>query len=78
MKRRSMLIGGWQVAQTIYANAKLSPTYARWKFRDVLEQRIRDAQTNVAVFKAADLAEDKTHQRIMAVSTFACIGCHQN
>jgi hypothetical protein len=44
----------------------------------VLEQRIRDAQTNVAVFKAADLAEDKTHQRIMVASTFACMGCHQN
>ena len=78
MKRRSMLIGGWQVAQTIYANAKLSPTYAQWKFREVLEQRIRDARSNVAVFKAADLAEDKTHQRIMVASTFACMGCHQN
>jgi hypothetical protein len=70
--------GDWQAAQKIYGNAKLSPTYGQWKFRDVLEQRIRDAQTNVAVFKAADLAEDKTHQRIMVASTFACMGCHQN
>jgi hypothetical protein len=70
--------GDWQAAQKIYANAKLSPTYAQWKFREVLEQRIRDARTNVAVFKAADLAEDKTHQRIMVASTFACMGCHQN
>jgi hypothetical protein len=70
--------GDWQAARKIYADAKFSPTYGQWKFRDVLEQRIRDAQANVAVFKAADLAEDKTHQRIMVVSTFACMGCHQN
>jgi len=70
--------GDWQVARKIYANAKLSPTYAQWKFRDVLEQRIRGAQANVAVFKGADLTEDRTRQRIMVASTFACMGCHEN
>src|SRR5882757_4528879 len=56
--------GDWETARKIYANAKLSPTYAQWKFRGVLEQRIRDAQANVAVFKGADLTEDRTRQRI--------------
>jgi len=70
--------GDWETARVIYANAKLSPTYAQWKFRDVLEQRIQDAKANVTVFKAADLAQDKTHGRIMVTSPFACMACHQS
>src|SRR6185503_12812995 len=31
--------GDWQTAQKIYANARLSKTYASWKYPSVLEER---------------------------------------
>jgi hypothetical protein len=40
--------GDWQTAQKIYANAKLSKEYASWKYQTVLEDRIQQAQANVA------------------------------
>jgi hypothetical protein len=70
--------GDWPTAQKIYATAKLSPTYAQWKFRDVLEARIADAQANVTVFNATQDNADKTRARIMVASAFACVACHQN
>ncbi|HEX2494421.1 MAG TPA: hypothetical protein VHK24_11640 [Steroidobacter sp.] len=70
--------GDWATAQKIYATARLSPTYAQWKYREVLEARITDAQTNVTVFNAAQDAASKTQPRIMVASAFACMACHQN
>src|SRR5260221_633334 len=32
--------GDWQTAQKIYGNAKLTPEYGQWKFRQMLEDRI--------------------------------------
>jgi tetratricopeptide (TPR) repeat protein len=69
--------GDWQTAQKIYANAKLPATYEKWKFRDVLEQRIMSAQTNVAVFNAAQPGADRIQQRLMIATPFSCMGCHQ-
>jgi hypothetical protein len=67
--------GDWQTARRVYANAKLSSTYEQWKFRDILEARVRDAEMNVAVFRAA-----RTHRTgtLMVHSSFACMACHQN
>jgi tetratricopeptide (TPR) repeat protein len=70
--------GDWQTAQKIYANARHSPTYAQWKFRDVLEARIGDAQANVAEFGAARDDADNTRPRMMIASKFACMGCHES
>ena len=70
--------GDWQTAQKIYATAKFSPTYGQWKFSHVLEQRIKNALANVTHFRGSDLKGDKTHQRIMIATPFACMGCHQN
>ena len=69
--------GDWQTARKIYANAKLPATYARWKSRDVLEERIAAAQGNVAVFNGPAPGADKSRQRMMAASPFACVACHQ-
>jgi hypothetical protein len=68
--------GDWQNAQKVYANAKLSRDYQGWKYRTVLEDRIRDAQQNVTRFKTVnrDLGDAG---RIMITTTFACMGCHQ-
>jgi len=70
--------GDWQTAQKIYAAARLSDTYAQWKYRDVLERRIADAQANVVPFNRADGTGAKTHQRIMIATPFACMACHQD
>jgi len=46
--------GDWQGAQKIYANARLSKEYASWKYQTVLDDRIKQAQGNVALFNATD------------------------
>ena len=67
----------WQTAQKMYANAKLSPSYPEWKFRDVLEDRIASAPGNVAMFNAPAPSGEKVRQRMMIVSPFSCMACHQ-
>jgi hypothetical protein len=67
--------GDWQTAQKIYANAKLPKSFANWKFQPVLEDRISNAQANVAVFNAA---ETPGMARVMINSEFSCMACHQN
>ncbi len=69
--------GDWQTAQQIYASARLSPDYGTWKFRQVLEDRIRDAQKNVAPFNAPRNPALKNAPQIMVSSSFACVACHQ-
>jgi hypothetical protein len=66
--------GDWQTAQKIYANAKLSKEYATWKYQAVLEERIQQAQANVALFNAP---QETPQARMMINSAFACMACHQ-
>lgn len=66
--------GDWQTAQKIYTNAKLSRTYASWKYQSVLEDRITRAQANVPLFNVTDGA---SKARIMINSEFSCMACHQ-
>jgi hypothetical protein len=68
--------GDWQLGQRAYASAKLTPDYASWKYREVLEERIRDAEANVQVFNAPENPKDRKAGRMMANSEFACTGCH--
>jgi hypothetical protein len=46
---------------------------ASWKFKDVLESRIAEADSNVAAFNHPETSPTK----IMLESEFACVGCHQ-
>ncbi len=66
--------GDWQTAQKIYANARLSKEYASWKYQTVLDDRIKQAQSNVALFNAPD---ETANTRIMINSKFSCTICHQ-
>jgi len=68
--------GDWTTAQKVYANARLSSTYAGWKYRGVLESRIEQAQANVAAFNAPP-AKGTGDAVMMVQSRFACMGCHQ-
>jgi uncharacterized protein YceK len=67
--------GDWQTGRKLYENAKLSSTYAQWNFREVLEQRIRDAQQNVAAFNAKP--DTANYKPLMGASSFSCVACHQ-
>ena len=67
--------GDWQLAQQIYANAKLSPDYSSWKFQEILENRIQNAQHNSADFNAGP--EVKNAERMMFSSSYNCMACHQ-
>jgi hypothetical protein len=66
--------GDWQTAQKVYAIARLSRSYAGWPYRAVLEDRIRRASGNVAVFNSAGAGG---RNGLMIRSAFACAACHQ-
>jgi hypothetical protein len=66
--------GDWQTAQKIYATAKLSREYSSWKFQDVLEDRIKQAQSNIAPFK---MPNETSKTKMMINSEFSCMACHQ-
>ena len=67
--------GDVKAARRFYENAKLSRTYARWPFREVLERRIVEADENVEWFrkKPDDVPRER---RMMFASDMACSGCH--
>ena len=69
--------GDWQRARKLYQNARLSPDYAQWPFRDVLEQRIRDAADNVVAFNAPVEPNAPEGRQIMIQSSISCMACHQ-
>jgi hypothetical protein len=69
--------GDWQTARKVYALARQSPGFAQWPYRDVLEQRIGDAETNVSTFNAAPGPGTKTAAPMMIGSNYACLACHQ-
>jgi hypothetical protein len=69
--------GDWETARKIYGDAKLSRTYAQWQYREVLEDRIRDAQDNVAAFNAPIDAANRGDKRIMVATAFSCMACHR-
>ena len=72
--------GDWKTAQIVYANAKLFESYKGWQFKDILEDRIKNAEHNVAEFrrelpKGGAAPNQPTN---MFQSRFACMACHQN
>lgn len=62
-------------ARLVYANARLPKTYETWPFKAVLEERIAQAEENVALFREPRPGE-KT-RTMMISSAFSCAGCHQ-
>ena len=63
--------GDWQTGRRLYENARLSPVYSQWPFRDVLEERIRNAPANTPAFRTP------ANKFMMADSAFSCMACHQ-
>ena len=79
MNMGDMLVksGDWQTGRRMYAIAELSSTYAKWPYREVLEQRIAAAPQNVAVFTAAAGMTSVGSPRMMVDSAYSCVACHQ-
>lgn len=69
--------GDVETARKVYANARLSATFSQWSYREVLEERIREAPQNVAAFNEPTGANDRGDRQTMVASTFACMACHQ-
>ena len=61
-------------ARAVYRSAMTSPTYDRWPFKNVLEQRLADADQNAAAYKDADPWNDPA---VWAGAGKVCSGCHQ-
>jgi len=62
--------GDWRTAQKVYRLAEAADGYVQWQYRSVLQDRIRDAEQNVAEFR-------KDNSGMMFRSRFACAACHQ-
>ncbi len=60
-------------ARKIYQIAKLSKDYEAWRYKQVLEGRIAQAEERALQFKAA---EPKQQPEILFNSTHACTACH--
>lgn len=70
--------GDWRTAQKIYANAKLAPEYPAWKYSNVLDERIANAEANVARFNQPVGPGERPDHPVMFQTEFACMACHQN
>jgi len=62
--------GDWKIAQKVYALAKSSPDYSRWKFAPLLDERISNAENNVTPFRS--------NKGLMINSKVSCMACHQS
>ncbi|MFW7378795.1 MAG: hypothetical protein ACOH5I_08315 [Oligoflexus sp.] len=69
--------GDVEVAKKIYATAKLSPDYKTWPYRQLLEDRISNAEKNVAAFRKKLANNEQAKPTIMFNSEFACMACHR-
>jgi hypothetical protein len=67
--------GDVATARNIYAQARLSKTYATWPYREVLEKRIEETDANVVRFRKPPRTEKE--RPMMGASAFSCMGCHQ-
>ena len=73
-------------ARVMYENAKLPKSYATWNLRAVIDERIAQADENVAAFRNDEQnnrggspgAQRDPKRRPFWTSSFACTGCHAN
>jgi hypothetical protein len=71
--------GQWQTAIKIYQNAQLADNYSTWPYREILEDRIKNAKEYVTIFnEEMSLSQTPKEPTMMFNSHFACMACHQN
>jgi hypothetical protein len=65
-------------AKKIYAAAKLSPSFGEWVYKDMIDDRIRNAEANAPHFnKRIDIFNPSGSPQIFINSGVACVSCHQ-
>ena len=67
--------GDPKTAVKMYGNARHGPGYATWVYKEVLEDRLRNATQYVDTFRQDNPPPGAP--TIMVRSRFACTGCHQ-
>lgn len=71
--------GETAVAVKVYAMAKLSKVYGAWPYKQILEDRIRDAAKNVGSFRIKVPGDQMPQGPQMMFSTdYACMACHRS
>jgi hypothetical protein len=61
------------VARPMYEAAKARPTYASWRFRDIVEDRLtEDLDARAALYRDADHSNDPP----IGASPAVCQNCH--
>jgi hypothetical protein len=66
-------LGEVEPAKKIYAIAKLSKDYPSWRYKDLLDARIAQAEERAKLFQQPEPAQ---HPEIMFRSAYACTACH--
>lgn len=74
--------GDTRVARIIYENAKHSPDYEAWPYRDLLERRLQNLEKNVERFRAFQptreaLQQEDLIERAVIFNSRGCVICHQ-
>ncbi len=71
--------GDWKDAVEIYKLAKFSQQYDSWDHKDVLENRIIDAEANVELFRKEIPRgqKSKIEKGILSQTRISCRSCHQ-
>ena len=62
-----------EAARTMYANARLAPSYEQWPFRDLLEERIASADERARAHASPD---PDARPAVMVETAYSCTGCH--
>lgn len=71
--------GEWEKAIPVYEFAKHAPDYPNWDYQKILENRIKNAQRNVNLFRTEWPKGQKIpiDNAVMKNTAISCRGCHQ-
>ncbi|MGZ4055842.1 MAG: hypothetical protein ACXVPU_01230 [Bacteroidia bacterium] len=70
--------GHSEEAKEMYSAAKLSPAYNDWAYKQVLEDRIKNIESDKKIFnKKLKLIYRKNEKQIFINSKISCVACHQ-
>lgn len=64
-----------EIARKIYAFSKVSPTYNEWHFKDLLEERIKNADQYAQMYLSTE-KEIRDQIPFAKNSAYACVLCH--
>lgn len=70
--------GDWKKGLTMYQNAKTSPEYNTYSYKDLVEKRIQNAQKNTTAFNNYRQGQPANNDQVLMIdSKISCMGCHQ-